>query len=127
MLCDLSLPELKKICNENGVYVVQAHPFRFEQNHSLKDVRDLDGLEINGNCAFSLKGAEDALETAKKHNLFCSVVGDTNYPTHVLQTAIFIPDDIHDSVELGKYLNHVKVPEYSLSEKDENTPPWTKG
>lgn len=123
MLCDLTLPELKEICNKNGVYVVQAHPFRFEQHHTLKDPKYLDGVEINGNCAFSLEGVSKAIETAKKYNLFCSVGGDTHYDWHKLQTAIFIPDEIHDSVALGNYLNEVRMPEYSITEKDENAAP----
>lgn len=122
-LCDLDLKELHSVCSANNVLVVQAHPFRTEQNHSLKDVAYLDGLEINGNVGFTTANEEKVLDVAQKNNLIITCGGDTHYDWHVLRSATFIPDSVTDSVKLASYLKKVRVPEYSLSEPDPFAPP----
>ena len=123
LMCDLDLKELHSLCSDIGALVVQAHPFRTEQNHSLKDVAYLDGLEINGNVGFTTANEEKVLDVAQKNNLIVTCGGDTHYDWHVLRSATFIPDSVTDSVMLASYLKKVRVPEYSLSEPDPFAPP----
>ena len=115
LLCDLTMPELRKICDRYGAVIVQAHPFRTEQGHSLKDVRYLDGIEINGNEGF-LSGPheEDVLRIARENGLFVTCGGDVHDTFASLGSATYIPEDVHDSVAFAEYLKRVKIPHYSL-------------
>ncbi len=122
MLCDLDLKELRAVCHDNGVLAVQAHPFRTEQNHSLKDVSLLDGLEINGCVGFSTSCEKEVLSVAAENGLIVTCGGDTHCDWHKLRSAVFVPDDVNDSVALARYLEKVRVPRYSLSEADPFAP-----
>ena len=123
MLCDLDLKELHAVCRDNGVLVVQAHPFRTEQQHSLMDVSLLDGLEINGCVGFCTSCEKEVLSVAADNGLIVTCGGDTHYDWHKLRSAVYVPDDVNDSVSLARYLEKVRVPKYSLSEEDPFAPP----
>lgn len=122
LLFDLDQKELHAVCRDNGVLLIQAHPFRTEQNHSLKDLNELDGLEINGCVGFATAEEEKILKIARENNLIVTCGGDTHYEWHKLRSATFIPDDVHDSVGLAEYLRKVRIPEYSLTEPDPFAP-----
>lgn len=122
-LCDLTFPELRAICDKFGALLVQAHPFRAEQGHSLKNIRLLDGIELNGNEGFpSGPHEEEVLRLARENNLVVTCGGDTHNTWDHLCSATYIPEEIHDSVALAAYLREVKIPHYSLNEPDPFTP-----
>ncbi len=122
LLFDLDQKDLYAVCRESGVLLIQAHPLRTEQHHSLKDLSLLDGLEINGCVGFQTAEEEKILKIAKENDLIITCGGDTHYDWHKLRSATFIPDDVHDSVALAEYLRKVRIPEYSLSEPDPYAP-----
>lgn len=122
MLCELSLEELKAECNAHGISVTQAHPFRWEQKHSPKNPKLLDGIEINGCVGFSSTEEEACRKIADENNLFVFAGGDTHYDWHKLVTATYIPDDVTDSQKLNDYLRKVRIPTYSLNETDDYSP-----
>lgn len=123
LLCDLTLQELRIVCDKFGALLLQAHPFRTEHGHSLKDIRLFDGIEMNGNEGFlSGPNEEEALRLAREHDLVVICGGDTHNPWDHLCSATYIPENIHDSVALAAYLREVKIPYYSLDEPDPFTP-----
>lgn len=119
MLCDLTIEDLRAECDKYGVLLVQAHPYRAEQQHSLKNLEYLDGLEINGNVNFP-SGAheEDILRLARERNFIVTCGGDTHATDVQLRSATFVPEEICDSVSLAAYLKKVRIPHYSLTESD---------
>lgn len=121
-LFDYTLPQLKKTCEENGILLFQAHPFRYEQKHSLKDVRYLDGIELNG-CSLYDIAEKRTLDIAREHNLLVIAGGDTHYTYHKLQTCVFLPDYVKDSVQLRDYVKEVGILPYSLNERDDFADP----
>lgn len=124
LLCDLTLPELNAYCHKRGALLVQAHPFRTEQRHSLKDLNYLDGLEMNACIGFPTGPCEEeCLRLAKEHRLVLTCGGDIHYQWHRLRSAMYIPADIHDSLAFAKHLRQVRVPLYSLDEADPFAPP----
>ena len=119
MLCDLTIEELRTECDKYGVLLIQAHPFRVEQEHSLKNLEYVDGLEINGNENFpSGPHEEEILRLARERNLIVTCGGDTHGTDVHLKSATFVPEDVRDSVTLAAYLKRVKIPHYSLIEPD---------
>ena len=122
LLCDFTLPELRKICAEYGALIVQAHPFRTEQQHSLRDVRLLDGLELNSHRGFP-SGPHEAeiLRLARGNGLVVTCGGDLHTTAIPWCSAMYLPADIHDSVALAAYLKEMRIPRYSLDEPD---PVW---
>ena len=123
LLCDLTLPELSAYCRERGALLLQAHPFRTEQLHSLKDLTFLDGIEMNANEGFpSGPCEEETKRLAKEHGLIVTCGGDIHYPWTHLRSAMYIPAEIHDSLALAAYLKKVRVPLYSLDEADPYAP-----
>lgn len=117
LLCDLTQPELFELCEKNDVLLIQAHPFRVDQGHSLKDVRYLHGIEMNA-CIRYNPEEEKILQTAKEHDFVVIVGNDSHHDKCYFRGAVFIPDEIHSSTELASYLREVKVPKYSLTELD---------
>lgn len=79
-----TLEEFYKLCQQEGVLVIQAHPFR--PGCHLADVRYLNGIEVkNGNPRHDSHN-ELALEAAAKH-------------PHLIQT---IGSDFHQRMDLGR-------------------------
>ncbi len=111
--------ELFEICDKNGVLMIQAHPFRVEQRHSLKKLDYVHGLEVNGNLAYpSFAHEEEILKLAHARDLIVTCGGDVHNPWDKLNSCTFIPDDVHDSSELAAWLREVKTPEYSMTQED---------
>lgn len=117
VLFDLTLAEIKKFCDDNGVLLVQAHPFRVEQEHSLKDITLLHGLEMNANISYNPE-EQKILEIAKEHNLIVTVGNDLHGAYSKINGAIYIPDEVNDSVGIADYLREVKIPPYELGITD---------
>lgn len=119
LLCDLDVQTLHKVCSEAGVLAVQAHPFRTEQSHALRDMRYADGLEINSNIAYPTGPNEERiLSLARENDKIVICGGDTHYAWHKLVGATFVPDDVHDATALAAHLRNVRIPRYSLTEDD---------
>lgn len=116
-LCDMTQRELYETCDRNGVLLIQAHPLRVEQGHSLKEIKYLHGIELNSCIRFD-PNEEKILQIAKDNDLVVTVGNDAHFDHCYFRGATFIPDDIHSSVELAQYLRKVRVPDYSLNELD---------
>lgn len=72
------LPDFRKIAEKEGLYIVQAHPFR--PKCVLADIAYLDGIEVyNGNPRHDSHNAL-ALQVAREHDLGMTVGSDFHQP-----------------------------------------------
>ena len=72
---ELSQQELYKLCKNNYLMFVQAHPFRKEQGHFPHDLKCVDGVEINCHYRF-LREEQRVRELAKTNNLIITCGSD---------------------------------------------------
>ncbi|MDR0425955.1 MAG: hypothetical protein LBH24_02165 [Clostridiales bacterium] len=105
--------ELYALCEKEDVLLVQAHPFRVEQGHSLQDTRFLHGLEINCHPMFS-PFEKRVLDTAAAEGLTVTVGGDVHTRDAAARCGLIVPDGIGDAKALRDYLKETRVPDYRL-------------
>ncbi|MBQ8881987.1 MAG: hypothetical protein IJY70_01155 [Clostridia bacterium] len=121
-LCDLSLPELYAHCQQNGVLLFQAHPYRACQGVTPKDLTYLDGYEINGNSDHLVHEnevrADEIISIVNQRGKITFAGGDIHYDTHRLNSATFIEDWVKSEKDLVEFLKKVKTPKFSLTEPD---------
>ena len=103
----LSQRELFSICEEWGVMLVQAHPWR--GNLSYCDDQHpgekgfLRGVELN--CSGGdLPNKEKVLATAKEYGVFVTCGTDYHGPEQRFVGGMFVPDEVHTSVDFATYL-----------------------
>lgn len=102
-LFDFTLEELYQRVKAVGGTVVQAHPYRKQPR--LLDTRYLDGVEVNCHPKYGTSNFEEVLAVAKRDGLILTCGGDYHADTaYRPRCGVYLPDDIADSVALGKYL-----------------------
>lgn len=99
---DLTLEELYALVKENGGTLIEGHPFR--KKDTVQDTRFLDGLEINCHPLYGKSFAGELTEIAERTGLILTCGGDYHADTYRAHCGTYIPDDIADSVALGKWL-----------------------
>lgn len=109
-LYSCSQSQLYKICNNNGVLMYQAHPFRAEQGHVPQDPEFMDGTEINCHPLF-LRNEDKAREFAYKHNLGLTCGSDFHYPRQAGSAATYIDISVKTPQALATYLKTTPRPE----------------
>ncbi len=101
-LYTLSQQELFQLCEENGVLLVQAHPFR----QSPCDPNFMHGVEIN--CS---DGDLDKIplveEYAKEHGLLVTCGTDYHFPERTYHGGIYIPDTCQTAENIAEYIRKV--------------------
>lgn len=88
-VADMNAAELHRLLNENGLMLIQAHPYRAGQ-HCVPDPENVDALEvINGHIRhFNPEHEVWAREVAAKHGLGMTVGSDAHAPQDVARTAV---------------------------------------
>lgn len=74
-LYELNQQELFDLCERNGLFLVQAHPYRKEQGHFPHEMKCVHGVEINCHYRF-LREEKRVRELAKKHGLIVTCGSD---------------------------------------------------
>lgn len=96
------LKELKELADREGLYIVQAHPFR--QKCFLADTDCLHGIEIyNGNPRHDSRN-ECALRAAKKYRLGRTVGSDFHQPEDIADRRAGFGRVPHTEQELAEML-----------------------
>lgn len=102
-LLDIPIKELKPLCNESGILLFQAHPFR--NGMQIKKPEYLDGVEvINGNLAANSRN-DIAMLWARRYGLKMSAGSDFHGEKHETNTGILTDTPITTTEELMAYLN----------------------
>lgn len=101
-LFDLTQEELYRMVKAIGGTLVQAHPYRKKKH--LLDVRFLDGVEVNCHPLYGKSDFADMVEIATENGLILTCGGDYHADTYRPQCGTYLPDDLRDGVEIGRYL-----------------------
>lgn len=118
----LSQGELYALVKSYGGVLVQAHPFR--NGADVLDVDFLDGIEINCHPKYEHTFADRLMDIARKNKLQLTCGGDFHNDTDRPKCGIFVPDNISDSIELGKFISekqetilYIQEPDSEICEK----------
>ena len=101
-LYNLTQEALFRLCEEHGVLMVQAHPFR--TGHSPCDPKFMHGVELN--CNHRDLGNVGRVEAfAKEHGLLITCGTDYHHFTHSYHGGMFAPRGCASSKE---FVEHIK-------------------
>ena len=74
-LYNLTQKQLFRLCDDNGIVMVQSHPFRSQQGHEPQDPEYMHGVEINCHPGF-FRDREKVTAFAQKHGLLVTCGSD---------------------------------------------------
>ncbi len=104
---DTSVKKFKRVCEENNLTIIQAHPFRI--NSVLTNPRYIDGVEVfNGNRRHDSSNNMAEL-WAKKHSFIATSGSDFHEPEDLARGGIYLSEFVTDAKQLraailsGKY------------------------
>lgn len=103
-LADITLSALHALLNENGLILVQAHPFRGAR--CTPDPHNVDGLEVLNSHPrhYNPLHTEAALQIAKIYNLPITAGSDTHRPEDVARTGVYSEQPITSVEEYMQFL-----------------------
>ena len=110
-LYDCTQRRLYEICRDEGVLMMQSHPFRSEQGHVPMDPQYMDGTEINCHKNF-LRREEQVRAFADEHGLSLVCGSDFHFLSQAGSAWTEVADEVTDSPTLAAYLR--KNPRPSL-------------
>lgn len=101
-----SLKEFRQYADENGLIVIQAHPFR--KNMIIVDPTLLDGMEVyNGHGGHDSRN-DIAYRWAEKYGLRKTSASDFHYDTGMEPGGIYLEEMPSDSKDLARLLRENK-------------------
>lgn len=107
-LFEKSLEELSDYCRDNGITLIQAHPFRY--GRTVQEPSRLDGIEINCHAGYEGAHTLEIVRIAKEHKLSVTCGndyhGDTPYRP---RGGMILPDSIETDQELARYIKNASV------------------
>lgn len=109
---DMSLKDFRRIANENGCLVVQAHPFRFGM--TVTDPANLDGVEVRNGHMGHNSNNDIAKAWAEKYSLIQTSGTDFHYKDVPANSGIMTDEEIVSSEQLVSIL---KSGNYTLIEE----------
>lgn len=116
-LFDYSLPRLSDAVHAAGGIVVQAHPFR--KNNELQDLSYLDGIELNCHPGYDGPLYERIAPLAREHGLFVTCGSDYHGDVRFRpECGLLIPDTVCDSNALVSFLKDSASLRVRLCEPD---------
>ena len=100
---NIPIKDLKPMCNEHGILLFQAHPFR--NGMRIKKPEQLDGVEVvNGNLKAQSRN-DIAYMWAQRYGLKMSAGSDFHGESHDTNTGILTDHPITTREELMEVLN----------------------
>lgn len=97
-ICKMDICEFSKIAKENGVFVIQAHPYRDGKNIPTPEY--VDGFEVYNSNPRHTDYSEDALKTAKDNHLYISAGSDAHREEDVARSGILTEKEIKTAKDL---------------------------
>lgn len=119
-LFDWTMEEMHRKVKALGGVLVQAHPYR--QKKHLLDVRYLDGVEVNCHPIYGNSYFADMVEIAKENALILTAGGDYHADTYRPRCGTYLPDDLQDSADIGKYLTETDSIKLCIHEPNTDEP-----
>lgn len=105
----LPVPELRRLMQENGFLMFQAHPYRY--GRTPEDPSMLDGVEIVNSQPRHESRNKLALEFAFEHGLMIIAGGDVHMQGDIGRGGIMLPGGINDVRGFIDYYKEVRRPE----------------
>lgn len=100
----MNVKKLYSHCNERGVFLSQAHPFR--PNIKLMPTEYLDAVEVYNGLGEHLNNNDLALKYAEKFGKTKLSGSDCHQKHHAGRGGIIVPDGINSAQELVYYLKN---------------------
>lgn len=116
-LFDWTMEEMYNRVKAIGGTLVQAHPYRKVKN--LLPTQYLDGVEVNCHPLYGKSDFADMVEIATESKLILTCGGDYHADTYRPKCGVYLPDDLSDGIELGRYL--LEAPSLTLCVHEPNT------
>lgn len=105
--CKLSIEQFSKIAKENGVFIVQAHPYRDEKNYPTPEF--VDAFEIYNSNPRHRDHSEESLKTAIENGLLLSAGSDAHRPEDVAKSGILTQKEIKNAKDLTAAIKSGKI------------------
>lgn len=115
----LTQKQLFELCEENGVLMVQAHPFR--EGHSPCDPQYMHGAEINCN-ARDIGNVAKVEDFAAEHGLLVTCGVDYHCKAHDYFGGIFVGADCNSSVDFVREIRRNGKTRIFLREREKEFP-----
>ena len=96
--CKLNIEAFSKIAKENGVFVVQAHPYRDGKNHPTPEY--VDAFEVYNSNPRHSDYSELSLKTAKENHLYILAGSDAHRVEDVARSGILTEKEIKTAKDL---------------------------
>ena len=107
-LYEFNQEQLYAFCKENGLVLVQAHPFR--EPIQPQNPKYMDGVEINCHPFHGdLPRKEKVVEFAKKNSLIITCGVDYHEAIMSVRAGMIVPDGIETARDFGQYLKGGKT------------------
>ena len=100
---DYPIDRIYSLVKENGGILVQAHPFRREEN-LLLPLEYLDGVEINCHQIFKHTHIKELVPIAIESNKLLTCGADYHHDCARPTCGLYVSDDVKDINDLVKYL-----------------------
>lgn len=114
VLYDLSSKELYKICHENGIFVVHAHPYR--NGTQPLPIDSVDGYEINCHPIYGNTYSSELLLAQKDNGMVLTCGCDYHGDSYRAKGGVLVPDDIKTDNDLLQYLFNTKQMDLQVHE-----------
>ena len=105
-LYNLTQEQLFDLANQNDIFMYQTHPFRV--GVVAGDPRFMHGAECFNGHYHHFNNNKLAKEFCENNKLVKVVGTDFHHDDQPITTAILVPDEINDSIELTKYIRENK-------------------
>ena len=96
--CKMGIEEFSKIARENGVFIVQAHPYRDGNNFPTPEY--VDAFEVYNSNARHVDYSERSLKTARENHLYISAGSDAHREEDVALSGILTDKEIKTAKDL---------------------------
>lgn len=101
-LLNMNLSAFSKIAKENGLLIVQAHPYR--SNITRAPIKYLDGIEVHNGCVRHNSRNEKAMARASKYGVIKTSGSDYHQVKDVAHGGIVTTTEIKSNTELLRIL-----------------------
>ncbi len=114
LLFNIPLKDLHILCRDNGLALVQAHPFR--NGSTILDTRYLDGLEINCHPLYGKTYREELIKCSLDTGLTLTCGGDYHGDTYRPHCGTYLPDSINDAKDIAKFILNTPAVKLKIQE-----------
>jgi len=118
LIFDYTHKDLYSAVKDNDGVLIQAHPFR--NGTTVLNMDFLDGVEINCHPLYNNSYSMELFNIANENRLAVTCGGDFHADNYRPKCGMYLPDNIVNSCELGKYIANAGKLSLCIHEPNEN-------